>query len=40
MFRNYAHERGITLRRPESLNACPAFIAALAEVAKQKLCAG
>ncbi len=39
-FRNYARERGITLRRTESLNACPAFIAALAEVAKRKLCAG
>ncbi len=40
LFRNYARERGIALRRPESLNACPAFIAALAEVAKQRLCAG
>ncbi len=39
LFRNYARERGITLRRPESLNASPAFIAALAEVAKQRLCA-
>ncbi len=40
LFRTYARERGITLRRPESLNSSPAFIAALAEVAKQKLCAG
>jgi ferrochelatase len=39
LFRNYARERGIALRRPESLNASPAFIAALAEVAKQRLCA-
>jgi ferrochelatase len=39
LFRNYARERGIRLRRPESLNASPAFIAALAEVAKQRLCA-
>lgn len=37
-FRNCARERGITLRRPESLNASHAFIAALAEVAKQSLC--
>ncbi|MGC9971559.1 MAG: ferrochelatase [Bryobacteraceae bacterium] len=40
LFRNYARDRGIGLRRPESLNDSTAFIAALAEVAKQKLCAG
>jgi ferrochelatase len=39
LFRNYARDRGIALRRPESLNDSPAFAAALAEVAKQKLCA-
>jgi len=38
-FRRYAAARGIALRRPESLNASPAFIAALAEVVKRKLCA-
>ncbi len=37
-FRDYARERGIGLRRPESLNASPTFIRALAEVAKEKLC--
>jgi ferrochelatase len=37
LFRNYAHERGIRLQRPESLNDSPAFIATLAEVAAQKL---
>jgi protoporphyrin/coproporphyrin ferrochelatase len=40
LFRNYARDRGIGLHRPESLNDSRAFIAALAEVAKQKLCAG
>lgn len=40
LFRNYARDRGIGLRRPESLNDSRTFIAALAEVAKQKLCAG
>jgi ferrochelatase len=40
LFRGYARQRGIDLRRPESLNDSPAFIAALAGVAKQKLCAG
>ena len=40
LFRNYARDRGIGLRRPESLNDSGTFIAALAEVAKQKLCAG
>lgn len=40
LFRNYARDRGIGLRRPESLNDSRAFIAALAEVANQKLCAG
>jgi ferrochelatase len=38
-FREYAAARGLALRRPESLNASPTFIAALAEVVKQKLCA-
>jgi ferrochelatase len=38
--RGYARDRNIRLRRPESLNDSAAFIAALAEVAKQKLCAG
>jgi len=37
LFRNYAAERGITLRRPESLNGSPTFTAALAEVAKRCL---
>jgi ferrochelatase len=40
LFRNYAAERGIRLRRPESLNDSPTFIAALADVARQKLGAG
>lgn len=40
LFRNYAVERGIRLRRPESLNDSPAYIAALADVARQKLGAG
>jgi len=39
-FREYARERGITLRRPESLNASPAFIAALAAIAGGELCRG
>jgi protoporphyrin/coproporphyrin ferrochelatase len=37
-FRDYARERGIDLRRPESLNASPAFTRALAAVAREKLC--
>jgi ferrochelatase len=37
LFRNYALERGIRLRRPESLNDSPAFIAALAGVVRQRL---
>jgi ferrochelatase len=37
LFRDYAAERGITLKRPESLNGSPAFTAALAEVAKRCL---
>lgn len=37
LFRNYARERGIELRRPESLNASPEFIAALADVVRQRL---
>lgn len=40
LFRNYAAERGIQLRRPESLNDSPAYIAALADVVRQKLGAG
>ncbi len=38
-FRNYARERGVALRRPESLNDSPTFIGALAAVAQDKLCA-
>jgi ferrochelatase len=38
-FCNYARERGIALRRPESLNDSPTFIRALAAVAREKLCA-
>jgi ferrochelatase len=37
LFREYAAARGITLRRPESLNDSPTFTAALAEVAKRCL---
>ncbi len=37
-FRNYARERGIELRRPESLNDSELFISALAEVVKDRLC--
>jgi ferrochelatase len=36
-FRNYAAERGIAIRRPESLNGSPTFTAALAEVARRCL---
>jgi ferrochelatase len=36
-FKQYAAERGITLRRPESLNGSPTFTAALAEVAMRCL---
>ncbi len=39
LFRSYAREKGIALRRPESLNTSPTFVRALAEVARQKLCA-
>jgi ferrochelatase len=39
LFRNYAHQRAITLNRPESLNDSPTFIAALAQVAERKLAA-
>jgi len=35
LFRGYAAERGIALRRPESLNDSATFTAALAEVAKR-----
>lgn len=37
LFRNYARERGIELRRPGSLNDTPLFIAALSDVARQRL---
>jgi len=37
LFRGYAAERGIALRRPESLNDSATFTAALAEVAKRCL---
>ncbi|MEN6608482.1 MAG: ferrochelatase, partial [Bryobacteraceae bacterium] len=37
LFSNYAEQRGIRLRRTESLNASPRFIAALAAVAREKL---
>jgi len=37
LFRGYAAERGISLSRPETLNDSPAFIAALAEVARRCL---
>jgi ferrochelatase len=37
LFREYAAARGITLRRPESLNGSSTFTAALAEVAKRCL---
>jgi ferrochelatase len=36
-FREYARDRGIRLRRPASLNDSPAFIAALADVVRQRL---
>jgi ferrochelatase len=36
-FRDYARDRGIAIRRPESLNGSPTFTAALAEVAKRCL---
>ena len=35
-FRNYADERGIRLRRPESLNDSPLLIQALADVVRQR----
>jgi ferrochelatase len=37
LFRDFAAERGLTLKRPESLNGSPTFTAALAEVAKRCL---
>jgi protoporphyrin/coproporphyrin ferrochelatase len=37
LFHDYARERGITLRRPESLNDSATFTAALAEVARRCL---
>jgi ferrochelatase len=36
-FRGYAKERGVTIRRPESLNGSSTFTAALAEVARRCL---
>ena len=36
-FKQFAAERGITIRRPESLNGSPTFTAALAEVARRCL---
>lgn len=36
-FREYAEARGIRLRRPESLNDSPTFIAALGDVVRQRL---
>jgi ferrochelatase len=36
-FQRHARERGIRLQRPESLNASPAFISALAAVAGDQL---
>ena len=38
-FRDYAAARGISIRRPESLNGSPTFTKALAEVAKRCLAA-
>jgi len=40
VFRNYARERGIELRRTESLNDSPTFIRALAAVVRERLCPG
>lgn len=37
VFHKYAKEHGIRLLRPESLNASPTFVAALAAVAREKL---
>ncbi len=37
LFHNYAEQRGIRLVRPETLNDSPKFIAALADVAREKL---
>jgi len=37
LFHGYARERGIRLERPQTLNDSPKFIAALAEVAREKL---
>jgi protoporphyrin/coproporphyrin ferrochelatase len=37
LFRQLAQNRGIELRRPESLNDSPAFIAALADVVRERL---
>jgi len=38
LFRKYAQERGIALRRPASLNDSPVFTRALAAVVRQRLC--
>jgi ferrochelatase len=37
LFRRFAKDRGIELRRPESLNDSPEFIAALADVVRERL---
>ena len=37
LFRRFAQARGIELRRPESLNDSPEFIAALADVVRERL---
>ncbi len=37
LFRRFAQDRGIALRRPESLNDSPAYIAALAGVVRERL---
>ena len=37
LFKKYAVERGIRLRRPESLNDSPTFVSALAAVARERL---
>ena len=37
LFQRFAQDRGIALRRPESLNDSPAYIAALADVVRERL---
>ena len=36
-FRQFAHEQGMKLWRPESLNASPTFIAAMANLVSSRL---